>query len=139
MEKKSSISKLRILLLIVLYFYHCDGEGCSSKSELNYIHSDYVHTKVLQTETGITNGSPMVKHFLKTCLFQDSPYSAAICGYQCNKHADCLAHEVGSVNKCELCLRNVDSGRKETKKDALVYIRLAMLEEYIDGTFNMLS
>ena len=132
-------SKLRICLLVVLYLYHCKCD-CDNSRDMNYVHFKYVHTKTLQTDAGITNGAPVVKSYLAACLFQRFVSPAAMCGYHCHKNENCIAHEVSKGQPCELCLRNVDTGRNasEIAKSDMVYIHVDKLEDYIDGMFIIL-
>ena len=125
---------MRNVLLLILYVYHCKSDTCSTRLT-NYVHIRHVHTKALQTRAGVTNGAPIVNNLLKTCLFQSVPYSAARCSLKCHTHQDCLAYEVGKVDNCELCLRNVGAGRNASNVDLdeLVYIGMDMLEDFIDG------
>ena len=137
MKPKKVHTKLRIILLLFIYFYHCKSE-CDNQRELNYVHYKHVHTKTLQTRTGITNGAPMAEKFLKTCLFQPFQSPAPLCGNRCNDTLNCLAHKVGQAPKCELCLKNVINGRDftEMEKGAPIYVRVDKLEAYIDGMLS---
>ena len=134
---QNSVLNLRIIVLFIVYVYHvlsdCDIRGTR---RFNYVHLRHIHTKILQTRTGITNGASIVMEYLKTCQFQSVESPTAMCAYNCHTHPDCLAYEVERVHKCELCLRNEETGRNASTlhSGADMYIGIDMLEAFIDGT-----
>ena len=131
---------IQIILMLCLFVYHGEcAHTCKRKpSEDDLVQMDTVHDYILETRLGITDGSPYVDVYLKTCSFKIRKGHPYICAYTCAHEAnpDCFASRIRDTNYCEHCMRNADSRRRNSSEildTADVKVRLDLLPTFIDG------
>ena len=128
---------IRETLIISLFIYHCVCQ-CRQPSEDDLVQMDTVYEYVLETRTGITDGSLFVDEYLKRCSFEIIKGHRYVCGYMCAHSANpnCFASRIRDTHYCEHCMRHADSRRRNTNEildRSDVKVRLDVLPKFIDG------